>query len=110
MDKERRGDLKNRLKSNYPILPDQILESFLDQLAELIQSAAPKDLQIILSSGGLDAERDSLRDKYSKIIASKIDVPVLDEKGEAQMAGFFIDIAFDMLKDSEIGFSLKGDA
>lgn len=106
MDDKERAILKREVKAKFPLVPSSIIDKTIDEMADLIRKSTPKDLQLLLSPGGLGGQREKLRDKYAKILAERTELPMLDEREEAMLYGYFIDKIVDELMAADEDFFL----
>lgn len=104
MDNRRHDELKRSIKKSYPLVPDAILDSCIDIIAQAFTTVAPKKLQRALEPGGMIKARPSLEQALVKaVMDQKViqDIPILQDKEKTLLLAALVNLALDfVLKDA----------
>ena len=105
MNDKKRGQLKDRLQRQFPLVPAGFLDAVLDAVAAGFTRVAPATLKRALTPGGMDQVRPVLKQSMVDAVRDQPafrDLPVLSEKDKIRLMEVAIDLALDQaLRDSE---------
>lgn len=60
MDRKRHDNLKKKMKKQFPLVPDVVLDSTIDMVAQTFTKVAPEKLKLALQPGGMDQVRPEM--------------------------------------------------
>lgn len=105
MDSKRHGILKKKMKQQFPIVPDVVLDSIIDTIARAFTKVAPEKLRIALQPGGMDQVRPDLERVIVRIVLEHPviqSILLLDDRDKTLLVQTIVSKAIDyVLRDAQ---------